>query len=442
MLNYAQFGGYMERHLYRRKIRETESGKPVKAWYYWYLDPSSKKQIRKSCGTNKSPVFLKREAEKIIEQLAEKDREYLAIRSETESITIKKLTASMFHEDSTYLKRRRSNGYLKEDTTLKEIKGYLDSFIVKNYGSLKPEEIDPVVVDNDLLSMDRSNSWRNRIVSILNFILDEAIWLKMIKYKPILRTYKFRKGKKDVLSREEMEILFPSNFDALSKIWDRNKKLSVDGFMFGTIFALKTSTGLRSGEVRAIHSSQLIITDGLKIVPVVGLDGRETAEPLGKTKRKVVYGLVIDRMYNSAGKIVKHLKKGDDDDDPRLRVAIIPEKTVAYLKHWLAIRLLDGPPELLFSYQKRRIRSEYLEDRFLVGIKNAEINMENDRVLTPHSLRFTYNTKMRRLIPGEQLRLMTGHLSESQTDYYTRTEIEEQFMELRDNSRAIDSFWG
>jgi integrase len=170
-------------------------------------------------------------------------------------------------------------------------------------------------------------------------------------------------------------------------------------------------------------------------------DGREQEKPLVTTKRKLVYGLVIDRMYNSAGTIVMHLKKGDNEEDPKLRVAVIPEKTVQYLKQWLAVRSLAGPQELLFSYDGRRIRPEYLEDRFAIGIKNAKIKMENGRVLTPHSLRFTYNTKMRRLIPGEKLRLMTGHESEQMTDYYTRTMIEEQFFALRDNSRAIDNFW-
>jgi len=432
----------MERHLYRRKIGETESGKPVRAWYYWYLDPATKKQVRKSCGTSKNPVFLKRDADAIIQRMAENDREYLAIRAEKESVTIGKMADFMFQKNSDYVKRRREKGFIRDESTLLEIQGHLKNFIVKNYGHLKPEELDPVAVDSDLIRMDRSNSWRNRQVSILNFILDEAVWLKMIKYKPVLGTYKFKKGKKSVLSREEMDALFPADFDELSRIWGRKKTVSTDGFMFGVVFALITSTGLRSGEARAVSPSQLILTDGKNIAGMVRTDGRENENPFGKTRRKAVYGLIIDRMYNYAGKIVTHLKKGDEEDNPKLRVAVIPEKTVQYLKQWLAIRPLAGPQELLFSHDGRRIRTEYLEDRFAVGLKNAKINMANNRILTPHSLRFTYNTKMRRLIPGERLRLMTGHESEQMTDYYTLAELEEQFLSLRDNSRAIDSFWG
>ncbi|MCL2214877.1 MAG: site-specific integrase [Treponema sp.] len=433
----------MKRHLYKRKIKETKSGKPVRAWYFWYLDPITKKKVRKSCGTSKNPIYARDEADKVIESLEMQDREYLAIRADKESITIEKMAANMFYEGSTYVKSRRENGYIKDETTLKEIQGHLKNFIVKYYGHLKPEEIDPVVIDHDLINMERSNSWRNRMVSILNFILDEAVWLKMIRYKPILKTYKVPKGKKDILTREEMNRLFPDDFDELSKIWGRGGAVSSDGFMFGVLFALKASTGLRGGEVRAISPSQIIATNGKNIAKVVGENGKEIVKPLGDIKRKIIFGLVIDQMINTAGKIVNHLKKGDEAD-PKFRVAVIPEKTVRYLKQWLAVRSVNESRDLLFTYKGLRIRREYLLDRFAIGLKNAEINMANNRKLTPHSLRFTYNTKMRRRISDDKLRAMMGHDSKSMTDYYTImniAELEEQFLGLRDNSGAIDNFW-
>ncbi|MDR0464771.1 MAG: site-specific integrase [Treponema sp.] len=434
----------MNRHLYQRKIGETKAGKPIKAYYFWYLDPITKKQIRKSCGTSKNPVFTKREAESIIETLEEKDREYLAIRTEKESATIAKMAENMFHKNNAYIKRRRENGYLKDDSTIDEIHGYLNNFILLNYGHLKPEEIDPVVVDQDLIKMDRSNSWRNRVVSIINFILDEAIWLKMIKYKPALKTYKKTKGKKDILAQDELNKLFPDDFDALSKIWDTKSEVSQDGFMFGVLFALKASTGMRSGEVRAISDTQLIATDGKRIMKAVGSDGKEIAEPFGKTKKKIVYGILLDRMCKNNGDIVNHLKKGDEDD-PKMRVSVIPKKTMNYLKHWLSIRVIDPKKDLLFTFKGRLIRREYLEYRFEKAVINAKIDMKNDRKLTPHSLRFTYNTKMRRKISINKLSDMMGHENNRMTDYYTiinMAELEEQFLGLSDNNKAIDKFWG
>jgi integrase len=442
----------MERSLFRRTIGKTKRGEAIRAWYYWYRDPDTGKQMRKSCGTKNKPVLLKREAEEIIEKLAEKDREYLAIRAEKESITIEKIATTMFDEDSEYLRRRRSEGYIKEKVTLREIKGYLNIFILKNYGHLKPEEIDPVVVDSDLIKMNRSNSWRNRAVSILNWIFDEAVWLKMIKFKPKFKTYKRNTKKKSILSQVELSVLFPDDFTTLSKIWDRKKTASDEGFMFGTLFALITSTGLRNGEARAISPSQLILSDGKNIVKMVGADGKEIETPMGETKEKIIYGIIVARMYNQSDEIVMHLKKGNDEENKKIRVEVIPEKTVRYLKHWLDIRPTNSSLDLLFYYKDnslkkakdRRLRGEYLRWRFEIGLENAEINTEG-RILKPHSLRYTYNTKMKRLIPEEKLRAMMGHDYKGMTDYYTiinLAELEEQFLGLRENSQAIDSFWG
>ncbi|MDR1302495.1 MAG: site-specific integrase [Treponema sp.] len=429
----------MKRHLYRRKIGTTESGKPIRAWYYWYYDPETKKQVRKSCGNSKQPVLLKYVAEAIIAELEEQDRKDQGLKGETESVTLKVLAEQMFTEHSLYLKRMRQNNYFKTDATLKEIKSHLNNWIIPHYGHLRPEQVDPIQVENDLISVDRSNSWRNRNVSIINFILDEAIRHKMIRYKPIFQTFKHKKGKKDILSIEEMERLFPDDFEGLSMVWDKKGKVSDEGFMFGALYALMVSTGLRNGEARAIHPSQFIVFDGKTIETMI--DPAGSVRQFEALNLVLVYGLIVDRMYNAEGKIVKHLKKGDEADDPKLRVTVIPEKTVKYVQHWMMIQRTPLH-DLVFTFEGRRIRSEYLEDRFALGLKNAGIHLEQGRVLTPHSLRFTYNTKMRRLISGEHLRLMTGHESEQMTDYYTRIKLEEQFLDLQGNSSAINEFWG
>ena len=444
----------MERHLFKRTIAETKKGEPIKAWYYWYYDPdNSGKRIRKSCGTSNKPVFSKSEAKIIIENLAEKDRENMAIRGEKTSLIIAKLAEIMFQDNSNYLRRRRDEGFIKEQKTLNEIRGYLKIFIVKNYGHLKPEEIDPAIVDNDLMNTGRSSSWRNRVVSIFNWILDEAVWLKMIKIKPVLKLYRRTTKNKSILSQAELVLCFPDNFNDLSRIWDQKNKPSTEGFMFGTLFALMASTGLRNGEARAISPSQLILSDGKMIAKMVGADGREAVNPLGETTDKIVYGLIIDRMYNQSDKIVMHLKKGDDEKNKKMRIEVIPEKTVKYLKHWLSIRPTNSSLDLLFSFsglfkkkkgEERRLRGEYVMQRLEIGLKNAGVNTEG-RILKPHSLRYTYNTKMKRRIPEEKLRQMMGHDYKGMTDYYTIiniAELEEQFLGLRDNSSAIDSFWG
>ncbi len=163
---------------------------------------------------------------------------------------------------------------------------------------------------------------------------------------------------------------------------------------------------------------------------------------MGETKNEIRYDLILDRMLNRQNKTVMRLKKGSEKKR-KLRIEAIPEKTVKYLKRWLYIRLTDNP-DLLFPFRGDLIKCRYLIYRLGIGLHNAGIDTEN-RILKPHSLRHTYNTKMRNQIPEEKLRAMIGHDMKSMTDYYTiinMADLEEQFMELRDNSRAIDGFWG
>ncbi|MDR2758329.1 MAG: site-specific integrase [Spirochaetaceae bacterium] len=415
----------IKRHLYRRNI-----GK-VRAWYYWYEDPLTGRKIRRSCGEAKRPVLLKRDAEAAIAALEEKDRQDSAAKAASRSVTVKVLAETMFEKDSPYLRLKEELGEGIIEYTRKEILGYLKNWIIPRYGALGPERLDPVQIQNDLLATDRSNFWRNRVNGIINQILDEAVRNKMIAVKPALLRFKRRKAAKDVLTAADIAALFPDEAPGLSKIWDRDGAESDEGFMFGTLFALMLSTGLRSGEARALHPEQVIVSRRGGIIPMIA----ESTVEAG-----AVYGLVIDRMINSEGNLVRHLKKGDEED-PRLRVAVIPEKTVGYLKRWVMIRPAEPADLLFFSVRGKRLRREGLQDVLERGLGNAGVALEGRRI-TPHSLRFTYNTRMRRLVPGEALRMMIGHLSEGMTDYYTRIQVEEDFLSLQDHTAAINRFWG
>jgi integrase len=421
-----------KRHLYKRTIKTIE-GKPIKAWYYWYYDPITHKQVRKTCGTDKAPCFTRHEAVAFIASLAEKEQTYMDIKAEVESVTIAIMAHTMYAQGSIYLKLQKELGKAVSDLTLKEIKRFLRLWILPWYGNLKIEELDPTQIQNDLLAIDRSNSWRNRIIYIVDCILGEAVRNKMIKYKPQIPKFKtVVNRKKDILSVDDIKTLFPDDFTALAKIWDKKGQETDTGFMFGCFYALMLSTGLRLGEARAINPIQLIIAQGKSIYPMV-----EYYTENALIIDNAVYGIIIDRMF-SREQVVRHLKKGTAAD-PKWRSALLPDKTVRYLRHWLMIRP-KLVPELLFTFRGRKITQLYAEQRLRIGFKNTNISIEN-RIITPHSLRFTYNTRMRRLIPGEFLRLMIGHTTEGMSDYYTRVEVEEDFLSLLSHRGNINRFW-
>jgi integrase len=205
------------------------------------------------------------------------------------------MAEAMYTSGSIYLKLQKALGKETTDYTLDEINSYLHSWILLRYGNLKTEELDPMQVQNDLLAMDRSNSWRNRIIYILDCILGEAVRNKMIKYKPQIPRFKHViKRKKDILSQEEIEALFPEDFNALAKLWDIEEKETDTGFMFGTFFALMVFTGLRLCEAMAIHPEQLIVAHQNRIIPMVSPDGDEHLIHAGMS----AHGIIIDRMYN------------------------------------------------------------------------------------------------------------------------------------------------
>lgn len=71
-------------------------------------------------------------------------------------------------------------------------------------------------------------------------------------------------------------------------------------------------------------------------------------------------------------------------------------------------------PGLLYSYHGKPIGTFYLEDRFSYGLQNAAIGTEGG-ILTPHSCRYTYDTKMRSVLPPDVLREFIGHRDQQMT---------------------------
>ena len=63
------------------------------------------------------------------------------------------------------------------------------------------------------------------------------------------------------------------------------------------------------------------------------------------------------------------------------------------------------------------------------------------RKLTPHSLRYTYVTKMRRTLPVDTVRKLVGHTAEKMTEYYTRASIEDGLAGIKDTKTAVENLF-
>ena len=268
-----------------------------------------------------------------------------------------------------------------------------------------------------------SNSLRNNLIETMSICLREAKRIRLIKSVPNLSDIRFIRGSKrqDTLSIGEINRLFPEDPKELEKLWRRNDPREVPGtgLLFGAMFCLGISAGLRSGELRAISSDQIIsehLADGSSI-----------------------HGLIVDRAVDSSGEISAKLKKGDDKDF-RHRGVLLSEKTMRILGSYLN-SLPELPTGPVFLFHGHLVSKELLNARWKVGLKQANIDMSNGRRMTVHAMRYTYNTRMRALVSDQALHEFIGHRSDEMTDLYDKPHIRERLLQLSDQQSAVERFW-
>ena len=89
-------------------------------------------------------------------------------------------------------------------------------------------------------------------------------------------------------------------------------------------------------------------------------------------------------------------KKGNDEDK-KWRVSFAPASTISQIIEYVNAHNI-GIDDFVFAHEDgRSLRREYLEDVLNRQLKKAGIE-KGDRKLIPHSFRFTYVPRMRRVI--------------------------------------------
>lgn len=407
-----------ERHLFKR-TETTKNGKKEARWYYWFYDENGK-QVKKSCGQHGKPCYLKKEAEAYLALLEEQDRrkeeEYRLARQ----VRLCDVGSTLYDNDSIFMKLKNAHGKTLQPQTIVQ-KQRLMKIILAKFGERIPETIEEGEIENFLISLNYKNSYKNTILGVLRDLFGECKRLKLIRHKLDVDGFtRNDRQKKDILTMEQLSLLFPDNVEKLTKNWSvkgTDKYIGIDGnthdygFMFGVMFRLMASTGLRPGETRAICIDQ--IQDG---------------------------GLFINRMIDSYDVERPYLKKGSIEN-PKQRTVLLPSKMAELLNNYLEVR----PPckqNYIFSKNGTFISQGLIDARFKACLIKLGI-YDASKIITPHSLRFTYNTYTvnSNLIPSEVLRKMIGHNSAEMTDYYTRPDLETQLKGLQPYQKNVDEIW-
>ena len=408
----------VERHLFKRVV-EKKNGKKEIRWYYWFYDENGK-QVKKSCGQHGKPCLLKREAETYIAELAEKDKQEIRAKEDEQKIRLRDIGETLYNSDSPFmqLKNARGRTYLPQTINAKQT---LMKIVLEKFGDRIPDTIEDSEVEDFLISLDYSNSYRNQILQVMKDAFEECKRLKIVKHKLDVDRFANNCKKKDIFTIDELVKMFPSDVDKLTEVWSNpyQKKLYIGvdgkvhnyGFMIGVMFRLMASTGLRPGECRAICIDQI----------------REN-------------GLLVNKMLDGRN-ILRHYLKTGNDNNLRQRTVLLPTKMATLLNMYVKQRP-ESDTDFIFSENGHFLITAFLNTYFRRILIKLGI-YDGTRKLSPHSLRFTYNTYTvnSNLIPENVLRKMIGHKSEEMTDYYTRPDLDSQLEGLLPYQEMINEIW-
>jgi integrase len=391
-------------HIFR-KSKKTTDGKTFYRWYYYYTDNDGKKH-QKACKDCRN----RSEADSYIKPLP-------ALAPGANSL-VKDIAADMYLPGSAHINRRIQLGKTLNIETLVVSRRYLEE-IIKLWGNTPLKDIDAETVINHLITVNRSGSWKNRFLSVLKEIWKEAPRHGCKAAAPVFPRFASNSKKADTFTGAELSQLFkPENFP------------DSQYFIF---FLLILSAGLRLGEARAVKVKQILFDKK---------------------------ALIIDGFCKNNGERTMYNKKGSPDN-PKLRAARLPDFTLDLLSNYLNNRVPAlFQDDYLFNNNGAPIKQETAEVVFTKALIYAGIGkpkkqlieegiwkkgqimkktavVPGGRKLVPHSLRYTYVSRMRFYLSAADLQPMTGHTTESMVNYYNRPCLEDILKNLPKAENAL-----
>lgn len=369
-------------HIFKKKI--TTNKKTTHKWYYFWNDPVTGKMYQRVCKGCKTQA----EAYAFVSALPPLFVE--------EKITIAKIAEWMYVPGGPHLERLAKLGIVYTPETING-KRFKLNIIVEQFGNLEIQDLTIPLVTDYLTADGHSGSWKNGFLTVVGELYANAPFCGT-PYIPIPVFPKFRRNskKKDIFTTEELNIFFNE------RLWLEHSETKYQNFpqfdeghkAMYLLFLCCVKLGLRIGEGIGIRTNQFLFDERAFVV-----DGFWKANQLYRTT------------YNKCG----------SEDDKKIRVVPLPEDLARIMRNYISDMQL-GPEDFVFQRYGKPIRKWLAEQWFrdILGKSGIEVGK---RVLTPHSLRYTYITRMRRNVAGETVQKIAGHSSINMTDHYTRADI-------------------
>lgn len=316
-----------------------------------------------------------------------------------EQYLIKNIAHNMYFPESEHLKRLEKFGKTLSKETLVQKRQFIN-LIIKQFGNERIDTLHISEVENFLLSDNtHSGSWKNFYLETFCNIYDETIWKCEVPIsRPKFQRFARNSKKPDVFSEKDLNRILDRKFYDSYKEW--------------LLFCLTSSCGLRLGEVRAIQARQVLIAEGILVVD-------------GFLKRDL-----FRTDYN---------KKGNQNDK-KIRCVPIPDGLLSELAQYIAFHKFENNDFLFTDDNNRPFTNTHLEHSFKKVLKKSEINLIGKRYV-PHSLRFTYVTRMRSVFSIEDVRKIVGHTSSEMTEYYTRLLIGDMCKNLQPARKIVSELF-
>jgi integrase len=375
------------REKYTLKPRKTKSGATV--YHVRYYPPGSDERVTVSTGA--STIGRAREvAERMLAQLS------------GPSPRLEDYTRDFFKwETCRWIARQHAKGRSFGEYQAKTRRAHLDNYILPAFGKKHLGDLTRPMIETWVLTLPLANQSRNHLLYTLRIVLREAKSEKLIADNPLQEMEPLGKNprKRDVFAMAELQLLFPHNLEKLTLIWKTPK--------YAAMFMTLATTVVRSGEVRALLWRHFLPEGWLYVQQAQKTDGS-----IGRTKTGAE------------------------------RVIALPRRTVEVLEWWRGQSPFTAEDHLVFFGMDAATPLNVMTVTHLFpgALERAGVQVAG-RNLVVHSLRHTYNTIMRAVLPAETLRKFTGHSTPEMTELYDHPGLRDRISSLEASRSLVEKAW-
>ena len=330
-----------------------------------------------------------------------------------EVLTFAKYAGRFYALDGAYMKRQADKGKPLNTHWANALQSMIDKHVIPRWGETRLDSFNAVEVETWLADLALSNMTRRHLLyGCLRAPLREAARERIIAQNPLEHVEPPVKEsrKRDIFSMDELRLLFPPVWKELVTVWGQPR--------YAALFLTMATTGIREGEARALQWRHVLPNGWMTIERAVKIDGT-----------------------------IGSLKKRERTGEPR--VVALPSRTQSAISQWRLVSPFKRPDDLVFFGDRpdHLLNRRTFQDIFARALDGEHHEDESkpvrivkaERYLTPHSLRHTYNTMMRRSIPADALLALMGHRDSRMSEHYDHPEIADRIKALEGVRGQIES---